>query len=63
MVEKFKRTFAEHIALMQILQKIYRHGDEREFMQVLRKHGIMDENPRFAELLKMFRDLRSGKAS
>jgi hypothetical protein len=61
MVEKFKHTYAEHNALLRDLQKVYKLGDEREFMQVLRKHGIMDENPRFAELLKMFRDLRSGK--
>jgi len=32
------------------------HGDEREFMQVLRKHGIKDEDSRFAEILKLFRD-------
>ncbi len=31
-------------------------------MQVLRNHGIMDEDPRFAEIVKFFRDLRSGKA-
>jgi hypothetical protein len=30
-------------------------------MQVLRKHGIKDEDPRFAEIVKMFRALRSGK--
>jgi hypothetical protein len=61
MVEKFKHTYAEHNALLRDLQKVFKLGDEREFMQVLRKHGTMDENPRFAELLKMFRDLRSGK--
>jgi hypothetical protein len=61
MVDKFKRTHAEHNALLRDLEKVFKLGDEREFIQVLRKHGIMDENPRFAELLKMFRDLRSGK--
>jgi hypothetical protein len=61
MVEKFKHTYAEHNALLRDLQKVFKLGDEREFTRVLRKHGIMDENPRFAELLKMFRDLRSGK--
>jgi hypothetical protein len=61
MVEKFKHTYAEHNALLRDLQKVYKLGDEQEFMRVLRKHGIMDESPRFAELLKMFRDLRSGK--
>ena len=32
-------------------------------MQVLRKHGIKDEDSRFAEILKLFRDLRGGKVS
>ncbi|HEX2714255.1 MAG TPA: hypothetical protein VHM88_18840 [Candidatus Acidoferrales bacterium] len=46
---------------MRDLRKIIKYGDEREFMQVLRDHGIMDEDPRFAEILKLFRDLQSGK--
>jgi hypothetical protein len=61
MVDKFKHTYAEHNALLRDLRRIFKDGDEREFMQVLRKNGIRDEDPRFAELLKMFRDLRSGK--
>jgi len=61
MVDKFKHTYAEHNALLRDLRKIYQYGDEREFMRVLRKYEIKDEDPRFAELLKMFRDLRSGK--
>jgi hypothetical protein len=61
MTNKFKRTYAEQNALLRDLRKIYLSGDEREFMSVLRKHGIKDEDPRFAELLKMLRDLRSGK--
>jgi len=48
-------------ALWRDLRKILQYGDEREFMQVLRKRGIKDENPRFAELVKLFRDLRGGK--
>jgi hypothetical protein len=43
------------------LERVYRTGDEREFMRVLRKHGIKDEDPRFAEILKFFRALRAGK--
>jgi hypothetical protein len=61
MTEKFKRTWAEQNALLKDLRKIYAMGDEREFMSVLRKYGIKDEDPRFAELLKMFRDLRGGR--
>jgi hypothetical protein len=61
MAEKFKRTYRERNALMRDLEQIFKHGDEREFMQVLRKHGIKDEDARFAEIVKMFRALRSGK--
>jgi len=61
MPDKYKHTRTESNALLNDLRKIYKGGDEREFMQVLRKHGIKDENPRFAELVKLFRDLRSGK--
>jgi hypothetical protein len=61
MPDKYKHTRAESNALLNDLRKIYKCGDEREFMQVLRKHGIKDENPRFGELVKLFRDLRSGK--
>jgi hypothetical protein len=61
MVEKYKHSHAEHNALMRDLENVFRLGDELEFMRVLRKHGIMDENPCFAELLRLFRDLRSGK--
>ena len=61
MVKKFKHAYAERNALERDLQKIFKYGDEREFMQVLRKHGIKDEDPRFAEIVKMFRALRSGK--
>lgn len=62
MPDKYKRTWAERNALLRDLYRLRRTGDEREFMQVLRNHGIMDENPRFAEIVKLFRDSRSGKA-
>jgi hypothetical protein len=61
MPEKYKLARAEMNALLRDLRKILQHGDERAFMQVLRKRGIKDEDPRFAEILKLFRDLRSGK--
>ena len=61
MADKYKLTRAEMNALLCDLRKILQYGDEREFMQVLRKRGIKDENPRFAELVKLFRDLRGGK--
>ena len=61
MADKYKYTRAETNALLHDLRKILQHGDEREFMQVLRKHGIKDEDPRFAEIVKLFRVERSGK--
>ncbi len=61
MPEKYKRSWAERNALLRDLRRIIKYGDEREFMQVLRGYGIKDEDPRFAEILKLFRDLQSGK--
>ena len=61
MPEKYKLTRAEMNALLRDLRKIFKYGDEREFMQILRKHGIKDEDPRFGEIVKLFRDLRTGK--
>lgn len=61
MAEKYKLTRAERNALLRDLERILKRGDEREFMQVLRMRGIKDEDPRFAESVKLFRDLRSGK--
>ena len=62
MVEKYKLSREEKQAFLKVLHRVYRSGDEREFMNVLRKHGIKDEDPRFAAILSFFRALRSGKA-
>jgi hypothetical protein len=61
MPEKYKLTRAEMNVLLRELRNILKYGDEREFMQVLRKRGIKDEDSRFAEIVKLFRGLRSGK--
>jgi hypothetical protein len=61
MPDKFKHTRAEANALLRDIELIFKTGDEREFMQILRKHGMKDEDSRFAEILKLFRALRSGK--
>ena len=61
MAEKYRFTLEEKTALLRELKKILRSDDEREFMKILRKFGIKDEDPRFAEVLKFFRDLRGGK--
>jgi hypothetical protein len=61
MPEKYRLTRAERNALLRDLRWIFENGNEREFMRVLRKHGIKDEDRRFAEILKLFRGLRAGK--
>ena len=61
MPEKHKLTAAERNDLLRDLRQIFKAGNEREFMQILRNHGIKDEDPRFGEIVKLFRDLRSGK--
>lgn len=62
MPDKYRFTVEEKAALLRELKKILRNDDEREFMKILRKLGIKDEDPRFAEAVKFFRDLRAGKA-
>jgi hypothetical protein len=61
MPEKYRQSYAERNALLGDLDRIYRYGEERELMQLLRKHGIKDEDSRFVETVKTFRDLRAGK--
>jgi len=61
MPDKYKHTWTERKALLRDLERLRKPEDERAFMQVLRKHGIKDEDPRFAELVNLFRQLRSGK--
>lgn len=61
MTEKYRFTPEEMGAILRELRKVYRRDDEREFMKILRRFGIKDEDPRFAEILKFFRDLRGGK--
>lgn len=56
-----RHTRAELRAIRSALKEYVRHGDEREFMQFLRGIGLKDESPRFAELVALFRSLRSGK--
>jgi len=56
-----KHTRAEYRSLMADLRKIYRRGDERELMRILRRYGITDEDPRFSEIVKLFHALQGGK--
>jgi hypothetical protein len=43
-------------ALLADVKRAFASGSEREFMQALRKIGISDEHPKFAELVKLFRE-------
>jgi uncharacterized protein (UPF0261 family) len=61
MPDKYRFTPEEKAALLRELKKILTNNDEREFMKILRKLGVKDEDPRFAEAVKFFRDLRGGK--
>ncbi|MGB2623016.1 MAG: hypothetical protein WAN25_11775 [Candidatus Acidiferrum sp.] len=61
MAEKYRFTLEEKNALLRELARVYRRDDEREFMKILRKFGIQDEDPRFAEILRFFRAPRCGK--
>jgi hypothetical protein len=61
MPDKYKHTRAETNALLRDLRQILKANNERELMQILRKFGIKDEDPRFFEIVKLFRDLQSGK--
>jgi hypothetical protein len=57
MPEKYKLSKAEMAALLRELRGIYESNDEREFMKILRKYGIKDEDPRFSEIVNFFRGL------
>jgi hypothetical protein len=56
MSEKYRHTPSERNAMLRHLKHIIALRDERELMQFLREHGIKDENPRFSQIVKAFRD-------
>jgi hypothetical protein len=56
-----RHTRAELREIRSALKKYVKYGNEREFMQFLRGIGVKDESPRFAELVALFRSLRSGR--
>jgi len=61
MADKYKIAGEQKSNLLADLRKIFNKGDEREFMRILRKYGIKDEDPRFSEIVQFFRDLKGGK--
>ena len=46
---------------MKLIRNAFLANNELEFMQILRRQGVKDEDPRFSAALKKFRELRSGK--
>lgn len=56
MTEKYMHTPQERNAMLRQLKRIIAGRNERELMSFLREHGIKDENPRFSQIVKAFRD-------
>jgi hypothetical protein len=56
MPEKYKHAVSERNEMLRQLRRIIDVRDERELMTFLRARGIKDENPRFSEIVKAFRD-------
>jgi ribosomal protein L12E/L44/L45/RPP1/RPP2 len=56
MAEKYKHSRSERDAMLRQLKRVIESKDERELMAFLREHGIKDENPRFSEIVKAFRE-------
>ena len=56
MADKYKHTFAQRNQMKRDLKRIIENKDERALMAFLRTLGIKDENPRFSQIVKNFRD-------
>jgi len=56
MPDKYRHTAQERNSMLRQLKRIIAGRDERELMSFLREHGIKDENPRFSQIVKAFRD-------
>jgi hypothetical protein len=59
MTDKYKHR--ERDSLLRDLKKLIKHEDDREFMKLLRDLGIKDEDPRFAEAMKLFYEAKKGR--
>ena len=58
MTEKYRRTPKELRQIENDMEMIFKYRTERELMQFLRKHGVMDEDPRFSAIVQFYRDLK-----
>jgi hypothetical protein len=44
--------------LLADVRRAFNSGSERDFMQALRRIGVSDDSPKFAELVKLLRENR-----
>jgi len=47
---------------MKLIRNAFEANNELEFMQILRRQGVKDEDPRFSAALQKFRELGRGKS-
>jgi hypothetical protein len=59
---KYRHTRQERNELTKLIRNAFQANNELEFMQILRRQGVKDEDPRFSAALQKFRELRSGTA-
>jgi hypothetical protein len=62
-MEKYRHTRQERAELLRRIKNVWSANNELELMRILRENGVNDEDPRFAEIVRLFRDMRSGKTS
>jgi len=61
MPDQYRHTAAERNALLRDRKRIIELGGEPELMRFLREHGIKDENARFSQIVKAFREGKIGE--
>jgi len=61
MRERKRHTRREIQSYKPDVRKLLKFGTELDLMQYLREIEIFDEDPRFAQAVKAYRDLKSGK--
>jgi hypothetical protein len=58
---ELKHTRGEIRKMKLDVRRLLKFGTELDLMSFLRGLGIKDEDPRFAPIVKTYRDLKSGK--
>ncbi len=56
MADKYKCNPADRGRILKRLKQVLKTKDEREFMSILRELGIKDEDPRFSQSVRLFRE-------